>query len=485
MNVEYNKQKTAEVLKWFKAVSRIPRCSKSEERIGRWLMDWAEENDFKSFQDRWGNVVIKVPASPGYENSPIVILQGHQDMVCEKTPDSHHNFQVDPILFIYEGEWLKADDTTLGADNGMSMAIGLTVALDKELKHPPLELVFTVDEETALSGAFGLSPDFFQGRRLLNIDYEQEGVFIVGSAGGVRSEHSIPLDCETAPDGFVPMTIKAGGMSGGHSADIHFEKANAIKIMARLLQVLVEKYDIRLVDLKGGTADNAIPRDCETLLLLPEFNITGANQAILDMKKILQSEYKNTDPDLDIFISFPRTRNQVESFTASCTRRVVLLLLALPHGIYAMSTDIEHFVETSNNLASLSIENKSLNIITSQRSSIETRLDAVCLHIASVVRLAGGVTRDKDRYPGWRANMESELLKKCREVYFKLFGKMPTVETTHGGLECGVINNKFPGIDMISFGPTLKDPHSPSERVHIPSISKIWDFIVALLETLK
>ena len=483
MDIEH--KKTVEILKWFEELNKIPRCSKNEKQIGRWLMDWAASNNLEALQDNVGNVSIRVPGSSGYEDSAPVIIQGHLDMVCEKTSDSDHNFEKDPITSVYDGEWLTANETTLGADNGIAIAMGMVAALDKKLKHPPLELLFTVDEETGLTGAFALEPAFVQGRRLLNIDSEDEGIFTLGCAGGMKSEHSIPLDYETIPMGYAPLTIEASGMAGGHSADIHHEKANALKVLARTLDAIGKEVDIRLADLEGGSADNAIPRSADAVIYLDKNHFQQVKDVISPLEKILQTEFKNTDPTLTITAVEGSQGNHQEVLTLESTGKVIAFMLAVPHGIYAMSTEVEHFVETSNNFASIIIEDKQFKSVTSQRSPIESRLDDVTCHIASVVSLAGGSTRNRGRYPGWPANMESPLLKQCVNVYERLFHKKPIVETTHGGLECGVIGNKFPGIDMISFGPTIKFPHSPDEKIHIESIGRVWDFMEALLEELK
>lgn len=483
MKTEHNK--TIEILKWFEALSRIPRASKNEEQVGQWLMNWAKENRFDAIKDKAGNVLIKVPASPGYENAPTVVLQGHQDMVCEKTPGSPHDFTKDPIKLVYDGEWLKADRTTLGADNGIAIAMGLTAALDKDLKHPPLELLFTVDEETGLTGAFALEPGFVKGMIMLNLDSEDEGVLTVGCAGGQKSDHTLPLEFDTVPDGFVPLILSVSGLAGGHSADIHHEKANAIKAAARALHELQLEMPVRIADIKGGTVDNAIPRDTETVICIPQEKAAKAGTIIGQLEIVLRKEFKNTDPDLRLSLSPLAVGDCPEAVTEESTRNVTRFLLAVPHGIWALSTEVKHAVETSDNLASLRIEDKTLHVVTSQRSPVPSRLDAVTLQIESVVQLAGGSTINRGRYPGWIPNMDSPILKKSLAVYEKLFGKEPMVEATHGGLECGVIGDKFPGMDMISFGPTIKFPHSPDEKVHVGTIGQVWDFFAALLEEMK
>lgn len=483
MNIEH--QKTIEILKWFEEINKIPRGSGNEAQIGEWMINWAKSHNLEGKKDKKGNVIINVPASAGYEKSSPVVIQGHLDMVCEKSPDSPHDFLKDPIRFVYDGEWLKADKTTLGADNGIAMAMGMTAALDKNLEHPPLELLFTVEEETSLDGADALAPDCIVGRRLLNIDSEKEGVFTIGSAGGEKGQHTFKPTFEPIPGGFVPLSIEVGGLAGGHSADIQLEKANALKILARTLDAILKTIEARLAHIKGGSADNAIPRDSEAIIYIPSDDVKKAESIVANYLPILREEFKNTDPEMKIITKLLTDRADKKAINLKDTRQIITLFLALPHGIYAMSTEIEHFVETSNNFASTKLEGEELHFITSQRSPIDSRLDDVTKRISSVVSLAGGTTKVSGRYLGWKANKESALLKISSEVYEKVAGVKPIVETTHGGLECGVFSDKFPGIDMISFGPTIKDPHSPEERIFIPSIGRVWDFFALLLKELK
>jgi len=484
MNITH--QETIEILKWFEELSKIPRDSGKEERIVQWMLDWAKEHGLNARRDTVGNVVIDVPASPGKENAPTVVIQGHLDMVCEKTPDSDHDFDTDPIRFVYDGEWLKADKTTLGADNGIAMAIGMTAALDEKLVHPPLELLFTVDEEKGGTGADALEPEFVTGRRLLNLDSETEGIFTVGCAGGEKSDHFLPIDVQKLPQNYTALAIKAGNMAGGHSADIHHEKANAIKVLGRTLNAIFQVSSPLLAHIEGGNADNAIPRNAEAVIFVNQDHIPKASAAVAQIENEIKNEFKKTDPDLSISVSHLPNPQEIytEVATPETTKKVIDLIQAMPHGIYAMSTEVEHFVETSNNFASLKMEKDQLKMATMQRSPVETRLDDVGRHISTVVALAGGTTVHRDRYPGWKPDMTSPLLKQCVIVYQSLYDKEPAVEMTHGGLECGSIGEKLPGSDMISFGPTIRDPHSPDEKLHLPTVTKIWEFFTALLAEL-
>ncbi|RKZ50647.1 MAG: hypothetical protein DRR16_17265 [Candidatus Parabeggiatoa sp. nov. 3] len=474
--------KTEEILKWFEQINQIPRCSKNEEAIRNWLINWAQENRFAVVTDKVQNLLIKVPASPGYEKSPIVVLQGHLDMVCEKTSDSDHDFTTDPIKLIYQGEWLTADKTTLGADNGIAIAIAMAYAKDKEVSHPPLELLFTVDEETGLVGASAIEPGFFEGSLLINLDGEDEGHFTVGCAGGLNTDITVPIDLCDVPTGFQLMKINASGMTGGHSGiDINAEKANAIKVLNQTLYALTTQVDIRLVDISGGSVHNAIPRYAEAWVLVQQNKIETVETIVQATETRLKSAYQNTEPDLFIKIEAGEGHYD-QAMTLEKTAQIIDFIMVLPHGVSAMFTDMEQVVETSNNLATICIEAGKLKVITSQRSSRESRLEALTHRIEACTRLVGGEAHSKSLYPAWQPNNESKLLAKSVEIYERLFDKTPIVEVMHAGLECGIIGEKIPGMDMISIGPTIKYPHSPNEKLHIGSVGQVWVFLRELLK---
>jgi len=477
--------KTKEILKVFEEITKIPRCSKNEGAICAWLMEWARVHKFNAEMDDVGNIVIKVPGSPGHEKAKPVVIQGHVDMVCEKTPDSRHDFAKDPIKLVFDGEWLTADRTTLGADNGIAIAMALVAALDKTLERPPLELLFTVDEETGLTGANALKPGFIKGKVLLNVDSEDEGYFTVGCAGGINTNLALPIKLQKAPAGYKQMKIAAGGMKGGHSGiDIDKEKANAIKVLVRVLVSVAARMEVRLADITGGTAHNAIPRDAEAVILVPKAKSSKVKNIVKESEVILKDEFKTVDPDLTISVKDDSGSPVKKVIPAAGTKQVLDFLSVIPHGVDAMSIDIKGLVETSNNLANVKIEKGAVKVLTSQRSSIVSRLDALTDRIEAVARLAGGAGKSGDGYPPWQPDMDSALLKKCIGVYVKMFNKKPVVEIIHAGLECGIIGDKNPGMDMISFGPTLKFPHSPDEKIHIGTIGKVWDFMAELLKNL-
>ncbi len=476
-------QKTNEILKCFEELSAVPRGSQKEEKIRKWLQDWARKNNLESNVDKIGNLIIKVPASKGYEKAPSIVIQGHMDMVCEKTADSKHDFSKDPIKFVYEGEWLHADTTSLGADNGIAIAMAMVAATDKELNHPALELLFTIDEEGGLRGAQELEPGFVTGKILLNLDSEDEGCLTIGCAGGINTDSVFDLEYEACPNGYECAKITVDGLKGGHSGvDIHLGRANAINLLCRALSEVAAKTDLRIADISGGSAHNAIPRSAWAVVAVKDY--AAANRVVADVEKILKAEFKRPDPELRFTIAKDNAR-PAKVLTLASTNKIVDLSLAMPFGITAMSADVEKLVETSNNFSTLNIVNGKLETLTLQRSSIESRLDFITRKVWAVANLAGGRSSNRDRYSSWQPNVDSPLLQKCTALYEKRFGKKPAIDIIHAGLECGIIGNKYPGMDMISYGPTIKNVHSPDEKLHVPSVSKIWDFTADLLASFK
>ena len=483
MDIKHEKTKT--IIKWFEEINKIPRCSKNEQAICEWLSKWAKEQGFTVNTDKVNNLLIKVPASAGFEKAPTVVIQGHMDMVCEKTKTSTHDFSKDAIGLVFEDGWIKAKDTTLGSDNGIAIAMAMTLALDKDTPHPALELLFTVDEETGLTGATALEPGFIEGRILLNVDSEDEGVFTVGCAGGRDTHVTIPINAVSAPDGYQAHKITAGDMSGGHSGvDIHQQRANALKVLARALVAIQKTTDLRLSSASGGTAHNAIPRDAEALVYLPAAGVDLAKKTIAKLAEIVRQEFQKTDPNIAVSIEVA-TDAKTPAMSAEETRNILDFFMAFPHGVAAMSKDIDGLVETSNNMATIKTGETTLEVLTSQRSSNMDQLDLLTDQIEAVGRLAGGECETGGGYPAWKPNMDSKLLAQCKQVYTELFNKEPVVEIIHAGLECGIIGAKYEGMDMISFGPTLKNPHSPDEKIEIDAIGKVWDFMAAYFKSLN
>jgi dipeptidase D len=478
-------EKTREILDFFKQISSIPRCSKNEQNISRWLQQWAETRSLEVQNDAAGNLKIKVAASLGYENAPAIVFQGHMDMVCEKSPDSNHDFSKDPIQLIYDGDWLHADKTTLGADNGIAVAIGMALANDPGLEHPPLELVFTVNEETGLNGAKQLEPGFIDGRILLNVDSETEGVFTVGCAGGrdtiiTYQPHTNPLSKDME---LFKLTVQ--GLNGGHSGvDIHRQRANANKILARVLHRLNAGCQIQLATFQGGTAHNAIPREAVATLACRPKQIKAIQQIVSEFKDTVQKEYALTDKNMALSLAqIDKNSTDQPVLSAAETAGVIHLLLALPHGVRDMSLIFDDLVETSCNLANVELNSSTLQILTSQRSSVASKLEDMAATVCATASLLGAQTRAENEYPPWQPNMDSALLQRCKNIYQRLFNQDPQIEAIHAGLECAVIGSKYEGMDMVSFGATLENPHSPKERLFIPSIERVWEFLIALLKS--
>ncbi len=474
-------ENTRIILDYFERINAIPRCSKAEGRIREWLQSWAGQRGYSIAGDRAGNLVIRVPASPGYEVAPCVVLQGHMDMVCEKTPDSPHDFTSDPICSHMEGDWLTADRTTLGADNGIAIAYALALADGEAVKHPPLELLFTVDEETGLNGVKAMANDLITGKILINLDSEDEGVFTIGCAGGRDITMVLPLQKEPLPEGSQAVRVVVGGLRGGHSGiDIHKPRANAIKLLARILDLVQQRTPCRLMAFDGGTRHNAIARDATAILACDASAYPSVGEAVEEMAGRLYQECVEKEPDLYIKAA-PESLQTDRGATAEGTRRAVDLLLALPHGVAGMSTAIEGLVETSNNLATVQLQNGRMMILSSQRSAVPSRLDEISGRVQAVARLAGVEVKESNPYPPWQPDPGCDLLKRSEAVYRGLYGQAPVIQVIHAGLECAIIGDVYPGIQMISFGPTIRNPHSPSEKLYVPSIAKVWQLLVALL----
>ncbi len=474
------KTETDVVLERFKELSAIPRPSKKEERVGAWLRQLAEEHSWVSRSDDAGNIVIRVPGTKGRQDEPPVILQGHQDMVCEKKPDVEHDFEKEGITPVVEGEWLTAEGTTLGADNGIAIALALALATDSSVSHPPLELLFTVDEETGLTGALRLNPSLLLGRTLVNIDSEEEGVLTVGCAGGADVRIRWKRSREPRAKGSDAWRVTVSGLRGGHSGvDIREKRANANLLLGRALSRIVRRDSVFLVSLDGGRAHNAIPRDAHAVLWTRAKNLEEIGR---ELNEALRREYGECEENAIVTIE-PEPKAKRKGLSPKDTRRLIDMLCALPHGVAMMSPDIAGLVETSNNLATCSLRKGKLEIGVSVRSSNDACIDGLIERISAIAHLAGARVAVENRYPGWQPNLESPLLKKCRTVYRETFGAEPEVEAIHAGLECGVIGSKFETMDMISIGPTIQNPHSPDERLNLPSVERIYEFLKALLRT--
>ncbi len=464
----------------FYEISRISRPSKKEERILQYLKDFADDLSLRTEQDSAGNIVVFVPATPGYEDSRTVILQSHVDMVCEKNKGTEHDFDRDPIKLIRDEGWIKAEGTTLGSDNGIGVAASLSIALDEDVFHGPLELLFTVDEETGLTGANNLQPGFITGKTLLNLDCEELGAFYVGCAGGQDTVGILKSEKTNAPKGWVAYELVITGLKGGHSGlDIHSGRANAIKLLGRLLRKL-EAIDYQLAEITGGSKRNAIPREADATILLNPSDMKRAKNVVSGFIEEVLAEYKKNDGGLRI--EFNRKEKAFDKIlTKTFGAKLIDVILALPHGIVAMSPDIPNLVETSTNLATIVMGDDEIKVETSQRSSIESARAYIAGSVESVFKLAEAEIIFAGRYPGWKPNLTSEILQISRGVYKKLFGEEPEIKAVHAGLECGIMGDKYPGLDMVSLGPTIQGAHSPDEKVNTDDVGKFYSLLKGIL----
>lgn len=467
----------------FDEITKVPRPSKKEEKIREFLVKFAQEHKLAYKVDEVGNVAMFRPASKGCENAPKLVLQGHMDMVCEKNADSNHDFENDPIKTIIDGEWVHADGTTLGADNGIGMAAGMAALIDETIVSGPIQALFTVDEETGLNGANGLGEGMIDGDILINLDSEEDGEICIGCAGGIGTVATFEYNPEKAANDKVYFKIVVSGLNGGHSGtDINAERACANKVISRFLYVLGDKTDFALAEINGGNLRNAIARDAYAVIgIEPAFKedlSVMLNSYLADVK----SEFAKSEPALDITIESVETPEVViDNKTAN---NIIKALYCAPHGVMSMSLAIDGLVESSTNLSSVKMKpNNQIEIVTSQRSAVESRKLDVATQVETVFELAGAkIITHNASYPGWAPNLDSPVLKVAIEQHEKLFGVKPKTTAIHAGLECGLFLTNYPHLDMISFGPTLRGVHSPSEKMHIPAVEKFWKFVVAIIE---
>lgn len=471
--------------KYFSQITKIPRPSKKEEQIAAFLRCFAEEYKLQLITDSAGNLLITKPSTKNYENHPTVILQAHIDMVCEKNADSDHDFEKDPIQTYIDGDWIKAQGTTLGADNGIGMAMMLAVLAADDIEHPALECLFTIDEETGLTGAYGLDRQLLTGSLLINLDSEDDGEIFIGCAGGIGTKAVFSYQQETLPTGYFGFRVKVSGLKGGHSGgDIHLGMANAIKILNRYLWQVNQKMDLRLISVEGGNLHNAIPREASAFAAVP-YAEKETIRVMLNMYiATIEAEYFEIEPNFSMSLdseSLPE-----KGIEKSFSNRLLQTLYACPHGVIAMSRAIPGLVETSTNLASIKMtEPQQFEINTSQRSAVESAKADIASQLKAVFELAGGKVIQSDGYPGWQPNVDSALLAKTVKAYKNLFHEEPKVKAIHAGLECGLFLEKYPHLDMISIGPQMYGVHSPDERLSISSTQKSWKWLVEILKMCK
>lgn len=466
--------------KHFDAILQIPRPSTKEEKAREYVLAVANKAGLKHEEDKVGNIVIRKPAHKGRESAPITVLQGHLDMVCEKNEATKHDFDNDAIRPVRKGEWLYADGTTLGADNGIGVAAALAVLESTNIAHGPLELIFTIDEETGLTGAAEFPGGILKAKYFLNLDNEETGTLCIGCSGGLNTTARRKVNLRPAPKG-AAYRLKVSGLKGGHSGvDIHLGRGNALRILGTTLQQVIEATGADLADVKGGSARNVIPREASAVLVLD-----GQDSELKSLVDKLSNEARvdlgGFDPGVQITVE--KTDPPAQVLSKEDGRAIADLLATIPHGVIAMSPDIAGLVQTSTNLAVVTLKDGAVEIATSQRSAIRSSILAAGRYVASVCRLAGFEAESGGGYPGWKPEPESELVRKCKQTYQKTFGSEPRLIAMHAGLECGVIGDKYPGMQLISFGPTIESPHSPNERVNIPTVETFWKYLVAVLES--
>lgn len=468
----------------FAKVNKVPRPSKQEDKMMEFLLDFGKSLGLETNRDKVGNVIIRKQATPGMENRKTLILQSHMDMVCEKNNDIEFDFTKEAIQTYVDGEWMKAKGTTLGADDGIGVAMELAILQSTDIKHGPIECVFTRDEETGLTGAFEMDGTFMNGRMMINLDSEDEGMIFVSCAGGCRTFAQMAYTTEAMPQGYFTFSLNIKGLNGGHSGDdIDKKRANANKLLARFLYLFNKKYDLRLVDIQAGGLHNAIPREAACVCAIPmkdkeslrvDWNLFSAD---------VEEEYSVTEKTMEFLLSSEDAASTVVD--KSTSDKLIKALQAVDNGVLAMCQDIE-LVETSSNLASIHLNTatSTIDINSSQRSSIYSARVNMANTFAAVFELAGAKVEIGEGYPGWKMNPKSEILRIAVEEYRKLTQKEPVVKGIHAGLECGLFSEKYPGMDMISVGPTMRGVHSPDEKLLIPTVETVWNWLLAILENI-
>ena len=466
-----------EVFKWFYEINQHPRSSGNEKEISDFLVDFAKERNLEVYQDEILNVIIKKPGTPGYENSETVIIQGHMDMVCVKTDDSCHNFDIDPIEMIVDGDILRANKTTLGGDDGIAVAYGLAILDADDIPHPPIELLVTTNEETGMDGAMALTSEHLSGTRLLNLDTEEEGCFLVSCSGGSNIDSIFEVERESTNSKAYELVIS--GLKGGHSgAEIHMQRGNSIKLAARILHSI--KKDIVLASIDGGIKHNAVPSFTKAVFTCD--NYAELKDSVEKLIDDIKEEYRVEEPDLNISV---QDSNTTETYTKDLSNRLINFLMVLPDGVQYMSKDIDGLVQTSLNNAIISEIDGKLVLVTSVRSASTSSLREILNRIASLCEAFGANSKEYASYPAWQYEAESKLRDISVETYEELFGKAPEISSIHAGLECGLLKGILPNTEMISFGPDIKDAHTPLEHMSISSVERMWKFTKKLLENLK
>ncbi|MFA8449356.1 MAG: aminoacyl-histidine dipeptidase [Bacteroidales bacterium] len=483
MNEDIKKLQPSVLWKYFGEILEIPRPSKKEEKIIEYLVDFAKKNNLDYETDKTKNVLIRKPATLGHKDKKVVALQSHMDMVCEKNNDTQHDFDNDPIQAYVEEGWVKAKGTTLGGDDGIGVAAQLAILASNEIEHGPIECLFTVDEESGLTGAFGLKPGFLKADILLNLDSEDEGELFIGCAGGIDTLIELPFEKAATPKAHKTYKLNIKGLNGGHSGDdINKGLANANKILARLLFETNKEFNICLSSFDAGNLRNAIAREGNAVVMVPEGNANTFEAYVSKFNTTLQNEYRVTEKNLEV--SFESTNTPEFILSDDSQRNFVNSIYACPHGVIEMAMNMDNFVQTSTNLAAVKTKEDHFYITTSQRSSVESQKYMIADRVAATFQLVGAKTSHGDGYPGWTPNPQSEIKDIVAESYNKLFKTPAVVKAIHAGLECGLIGDKYPKMDMISYGPTIRGAHSPAEKLNIESSQHFWDLTIEVLKNI-
>lgn len=477
--------KSFEVIKFFKEMNQIPRGSGNEKAVSDWLVKFAKDRDLEVIQDEALNVIIKKPASKGYESAPTVILQGHMDMVCEKNQGTEHDFEKDPIEFIIDGDFIKANGTTLGADNGIAVAFALSILDRSDLNHPALEVLITTEEETGMGGALALNPEHLNGRILINIDSEEEGVLLVSCAGGVRARISVPVELEEVKDNLKTLAIKIRGLKGGHSGmEINKERGNSNKMMGRFLMDLNSVVDFKLSSLNGGAKMNAIPREADAVILVKAEEMSKVEAKIAEWNKIFKNELQGIDDDLALTVENTEAVDKV--FNEATKLNVLRAVFMVPNGVQTMSMAVEGLVQSSTNLGVVTTNSDSVELDNAVRSSVASLKKSIKDQMIVLAEILGASIELESDYPEWAYKADSKIRDIFMDVYEKTFGKKAEISAIHAGLECGLIGDKFNGeLDQISFGPNMFDVHTPEEKVSISSVERMYDYLLKVLAEVK
>lgn len=469
----------------FQEISKIPRGSGNEKEISDYLIKFGKNLGLETIQDEALNVIIKKPASKGYENAPVVIIQGHMDMVCEKNGDKVHDFTKDPIKLIVDGDYIYADKTTLGGDDGIAVAYAMAILEDNTLEHPPIEVLITSDEEAGMSGALAIHPEHLSGKIVLNVDSEEEGKLLVSCAGGIRTKSALPIQWINKKADTKEFRISLKGLKGGHSGtDIHLEKGNSNKLIGRLLKEISKKIDFNLVSLNGGSKNNAIPREAEAILVVNVKDENKFTDLIAKISEELKNEFRKKDPDLSISLSI--IENNIEKiFSDETTSKVINLLYMYPNGVNTMSADIEGLTESSTNLGVVTTTESEVEFDSAVRSSVFSLREEIVERNKCITEILGGTYTTNAGYPAWPYRADSKVRNICKDVYSRMYGKEPEIVAIHAGVECGILEEKLGNLDMISFGPDIMDIHTPNEHMSIPSVRRCYEYLLEILKAIK